>query len=128
MEREIGCVYPAELVSKKYGIPNKSVKEVCLSTIDGIYLNYIYATSCLHQENIYLVFDGNLEPCCVRVKYKDGKIVEPWDISHSDITGLKEFAKEKGINPDGLNINELARKVLLKVNNKEKVLVPHYEK
>ena len=125
MEREIGCVYP-ELATKKYGIPDQSTKEVNLTTIDGVYLNYIFAMSCLHQESIYLVFNNDLLPCCVRVKNADGTIIEPWSISNADIDKLRSFAKELNINVENTSTKELVRKVLLEVNQKEQVTVPSY--
>lgn len=126
MEREIGCVYP-KLAMKKYGIPKQTSKEVNISTADGVYLEYIFAMSCLHEESIYLVFDPNLLPSHVRVRNVDGKITEPWTLSHVDIDKLKVFASKLNINVDNFTTKELVRKVLLEVNQRERVAVPAYE-
>ena len=132
MERKTGSIYPL-LATYKYGTPDATAKEVSILTADTVYLNYIFAVSYLRRENVYLVFDADLNPCAVRIENDKGEIIDDsWDIDSSlGISELKNIIRELRIDIGDMNdmdCYEMARKLLIKINKRDRVFVPYYNK
>lgn len=124
MEQETGCVYPMLALHK--GSIEQYIKTVELENVSGVYLDYIFATSYLNEECIYLVFDLDLNPSAIRVKNVDGKTTESWTINDVNLDRLKEFATEREIDVENASIEDIVKNVLIVINKRTTVGVPAY--
>ncbi|MGO2130947.1 MAG: hypothetical protein ACTH4U_19665 [Pseudoalteromonas prydzensis] len=120
-----GSKYP--ILAQTKGPIEPYAKSVELATVNGVYLNYLVAATYKHNKSVYLVFDIALNASNVEVETINGGNIDNWTLSNIDVEGFKSFAREKGVvfSPE-TSIDELARKVLMSVNDRANVMVPAY--
>ena len=128
MSKYSGTKYP--ILAETRGPVEPYIVTVDLRTIDGVYLNYLIAESYLYNKSVCLVFDLALRPCTVEVTTVDDNKIKNWTLSDLNIEEFRNFAAIELQNEvdSTTSIEELARKVLVHINNRDSVKVLAYRK
>lgn len=120
-----GSKYP--LLAQAKGPIEPYAISVELAAINGVYLNYLVAATYKHNKSVYLVFDMALNASSVEVETIDGDKTDNWTLSNIDFKEFENFAREIEVEfSPPYSIEELARKVLVRVNDRASVMVPAY--
>lgn len=120
----VGSKYP--LLAKEQGPIEQYSKTVDLSTVDGVYLDFLVAASYRDCKNVYIAFDMALVPSNVEVETMDGRHIQNWTLGDVDTDEFRRFAAELGVDETSNGIEELARRVLVCVNGRPSLTVPAY--